>query len=103
MQQYEYEFEELRIIPGVDVLAYGKATLEYEVEPDDAYTGYRGGICWDVIGITLYGSSTKSGDMVLPEDHPVYDLICKALREKEYRINEELEEEVNSDMRDEDY
>ena len=100
MQYYEYEFEELRIIPGVDVLAFGKATIEYEVEPDDAYTGYRGGICWDVDSITLYGSSTKHGDMILAKDHPVYDLICKALREKEYRLVEELENEISTDMRD---
>ena len=100
MQQYEYEFEELRIIPGVDVLAFGKATLEYEVEPDDAYTGYRGGVAWSVESIILYGSSTKSGDFYVPKDHFLYETICQALREHEYRINEKLEDDYNSDMRD---
>ena len=101
MQYYEFEFDELRVIPGADVFAYGKATIEYEIEPDDAYTGYRGGICWSVEGITLYGPGTL-GDVVLAEDHPLYDLICKALRDNEHRVAGEIEEDINSDMRDED-
>lgn len=100
MGTYRYEFEELRVVPGVDVLAFGYADLEYEVEPSDAYTGYRGGVSFGVDSITLYGSSTKSGDFDVPKDHPLFDLICKAIQAEDYRIGQAIEDEINDDMRD---
>lgn len=102
MSSYRYEFEELRLIKNMDVYAFGFAELSYSFEPGDAYTGYRGGIEWYVDSITIYSTSPKAGNLDLPKDHPLYDLIFEALREEEYRIIEKLEDDYNSDFNDED-
>ena len=79
-----YEFEELQPFPGQAVYVTGSADISYEIEPDDAYTGYRGGPIYWISRISLASTQKGVGDLNLDTSHPLYELIENQLKGSEY-------------------
>ena len=74
---FDYEFDDLRIWPGVDVFANGKAAISYEWESADHSTGYRGGPTDVEVGSVYLGTYSDA------DAGMIFDAITKALENSE--------------------
>lgn len=90
---YEYEFEELTPIKGVQLYAHGRATLEWEYEPGDPSVCYGAGYGYDVDDIYLNGDKPGEG-LHLDKKSELYKQIVDRLHSRDYvdSIINELEE-----------
>lgn len=90
---HTYEFDELQIIPDHACFVAGEAQVIYDWEPDDHDTGFKGGFEINIESIKLYGTTKNDPDLILPESHPLFVMIEKALRsdKHEHLIIDEIQ------------
>lgn len=94
MAHITYEFEELELIPGLDVWAFGYAEISGTAQGPEPDVGIMGGYYeWEVDAIYLC-NRTEKGHTKLDPKHSIYELIETALHSDDYdqRISDQLAE-----------
>ena len=88
MRVMEFDLDEFKPWPALSVYVYGVATLSYEIEPGDAYSGCPRGVTYPTVEtLTIYGDSTKDDAQAIDEYHPLYKPICHILEQTDYAID----------------
>jgi hypothetical protein len=102
MTRINYEFEELELIDGLNVWAYGSADIVGEWQPAGRDVGIMSPYFEYEIEAIYLQKSHEKGQTELKKDDPVYQLIEKALHSDKYEslINAELEETSEPDPDD---
>lgn len=93
MASITYYFDELKIMPGLDIWCYGYAEISGTYEPPDRDVGIMSGwFEWEVESISLQNTNDP-GNTPIDPSHPIYKMIVDALhRDCDEYINEELSE-----------
>lgn len=86
MNTITYEFEELQLVPNYECYVWGEADIVYEIEPADAYTGYRGGFSYAVVGITLYADKKDQPGLDLDANSELFTLVDAALHKDPHEM-----------------
>ena len=92
------EFEELRLIPGYGITAYGEADIIWEYEAPDAECGYRGGYSYHIEDIHIASDDPVGAPMTV-KDSGLFAMFEKALHAsdwEQYIIDEIIKDRENS-------
>jgi len=88
MRTMEFDLDEFRPWPQLAVYVYGKATLSYEVDPGDAYSGCPGGVTYPTVeSLFIYSDLAIDEPVQITDAHPLYKPICYILEQTDYTID----------------
>jgi hypothetical protein len=81
MSTIEYQFDDLQILPGCNIVASGVADVRFKLEPPDPDSGWPR---WsvgdmDITGIALDPLALGEKGLMLDTKHPLYPIIEEAL------------------------
>jgi len=81
MANLEYQFEDLQILPGCNIVASGVADVNFQLElpdPDSVWLRWSVGDM-DITGIALDPLALGEKGLMLDTKHPLYKIIEEAL------------------------
>ena len=84
MKTITYQLDEFRPLPRHELLVYGHALIEYEIEPPDRSVGYRGGPAINRVLYVVIDSDEDDGAALVLTDGALFHLIAGALCDSEY-------------------
>ena len=77
-------FEELRLIPGHALVAYGHSDIFWEYEPDDPSVGYRGGYSYTVEDIYIESDDPTAASKPICPTSELFKMIDEALHRSDW-------------------
>jgi hypothetical protein len=87
MRTIDFDLDEFKPWPALSVYVYGVATLSYEIEPGDAYSGYPRGVTYPTVESLYIASDTIDEPVQITDAHPLYKPICYILEQTDYAID----------------
>ena len=87
MRVMDFDLDEFKPWPALSVYVYGVATLSYEIEPGDAYSGCPRGVTYPTVESLYIHSDTIDEPVQITDAHPLYKPICYILEQTDYAID----------------
>ena len=85
MRTIDFDLDEFKPWPALSVYVYGVATLSYEIEPGDAYSGCPRGVTYPTVEkLTILAINEP---IEITDAHPLYKPICYILEQTDYAID----------------
>ena len=88
MRTMTFELDQFQPWPELAVYVYGVATLSYEIDPGDAYSGCPRGVTYPTVeSITIEAHLAKDAPQTIDKGHPLFAPICYILEQTDYAID----------------